>query len=246
MARIRTIKPKHVEDKELVNISLQAHLLWILMWPFSDDEGIIENDPLLIKSQVFPRRTDVRVEQVSLWLDQLVKARFIIPFDHDGIGYYIHRTFKAHQKIDKPQPSKIPSEVIRRILSEPSTNVPACIVEERKVEEGRGEEAEPPNAMVFYDAEKLILENKIWFEKICAGPGNFSTPAQAMECLKKYHLFNEEREKYPLSKKQIFAGFQRWFMNEKSFTNGNQHAKTGKGYSHKPVITGTATGAGSL
>lgn len=31
-----------------------------------------------------------------------------------------------------------------------------------------------------------------------------------------------------------------------SLNNGNQHAKTGKGYPHKPVITGTATGAGSL
>jgi hypothetical protein len=130
MARIRTIKPQHVNDKELSKLSLQAHLFWILSWCFSDDEGVIENDPLLLKSQLFPRRTDIRIEQVEQWIDQLIKARFVIPFTHDGEGYLLHRTFKIHQKIDRPQPSKIPSETIRRIIDECSTNVRPCIVEE--------------------------------------------------------------------------------------------------------------------
>src|SRR6185295_12834355 len=108
MARIRTVKPTHWNDKEQTKISLPAHLLWIGLWNFSDDEGVFENDPYLIKSQIFPRRTDIRTEQVTQWLDQLSTARFIIPFSHEGVGYYIHRTFKAHQKIDRPQPSKIP------------------------------------------------------------------------------------------------------------------------------------------
>lgn len=136
MARIRTIKPIHWSDKELSKITLPAHLLWIATWNFSDDEGVIENDPLLLKSQIFPRRTDIRTEQVKEWIDQLVKARFMIPFTHDGEGYLLHRTFKIHQKIDKPQPSKIPSEVIRRAFDECSQNVQPCIVEESNVKEG--------------------------------------------------------------------------------------------------------------
>lgn len=156
MARIRTIKPQHWSDKELSNISLQAHLLWIALWNFSDDEGVFENDVILIKSQVFPRRTDVRVEQVSQWVDQLVKARFVIPFTFNGNGYYIHRTFKAHQKIDKPQPSKIPSEVIRGVFDEQSTNVRPCIVEESIVKESKGEEDHPPdlNDQIFEPKNK--------------------------------------------------------------------------------------------
>lgn len=136
MARIRTIKPNHWNDKELSNISLHAHLLWIGTWNFSDDIGVFENDPFLLRSQIFPRRTDIRTEQVVLWLDQLVKARFIVPFTHLGIGYFIHRTFSAHQKIDRPQPSKIPDIIIRRILDECSTNVRPCIVLDSKGEEG--------------------------------------------------------------------------------------------------------------
>jgi hypothetical protein len=140
MARIRTIKPTHVNDKELANVSLQAHLLWVLSWCFSDDEGVIENDPLLLRSQIFPRRTDIRIEQVQQWIDQLIKARFVIPFDHEGQGYLLHRTFQTHQKIDRPQASKIPSEIIRRTLDECSTNVRPCIVEESRVKESKGEE----------------------------------------------------------------------------------------------------------
>lgn len=135
MPRIRTIKPQHCSDKNLPSITLQAHLLWILSWCFSDDEGVIENDPLLLKSQIFPRRTDIRVEQIQQWIDQLIKARYIIPFTHEGEGYLLHRTFKVHQKIDRPQPSKIPSNIIRRLFDEDSTTIRVCIVEESIVEE---------------------------------------------------------------------------------------------------------------
>ena len=130
MPRIRTIKPNHWTDKALTEITLHAHLLWIATWNFSDDEGIFEADPLLLRSNIFPRRTDIRTDQIAQWLDQLVKARFIIPFQFEGEGYYITRTFKTHQKIDRAQKSKIPSDVIRRVFDECSTNVRPCIVEE--------------------------------------------------------------------------------------------------------------------
>ncbi|MEO5990390.1 MAG: hypothetical protein ABIP68_02045 [Ferruginibacter sp.] len=141
MARIRTIKPQHVEDRSLATISMQAHLLWILSWCFSDDEGVLENDPLLLKSQIFPRRTDVRAEQISQWIGQLVEARYMIPFTYNGVSYLIHRTFKTHQRIDKPQTSKVPSDVIRGLIQERSENAPLCIVKESIVEESNSANA---------------------------------------------------------------------------------------------------------
>lgn len=128
MARIRTVKPTHWQDKELSKISLPAHLLWIASWNFSDDKGIFEADVLLLKAQIFPRRTDIRVDQVSQWLDQLVKARFIIPFTFEYESYYITRTFETHQRIDKPQPSKIPDEIIFKVFQEHSKNIPRTIL----------------------------------------------------------------------------------------------------------------------
>jgi hypothetical protein len=167
MPRIRTIKPTHWNDKQLAGISLSAHLLWIASWNFSDDKGIFEGDPLLLKSQIFPRRTDIRIEQISQWLDQLVTARFIIPFDYKGQGYYISRTFETHQRIDKPQPSSIPSDFIEKVFQEYSKNIPGTVTpvlesngKERKGKEtvaetpiGDGEaEASPP------DIQSLFLE----------------------------------------------------------------------------------------
>ena len=162
MPRIRTVKPDHWNDAELVNISLGAHLLWIGSWNFSDDEGIFENDPLLLKSQVFPRRTDVRLEQVSQWLDQLVKARYIIPFEYEKKGYYIHRTFKTHQKIDKPHSSKIPYKVLKTIEGY-STNVrrtfDASRVVESRVKERRVKESRVFKPPSMEEMVKYFLEH---------------------------------------------------------------------------------------
>lgn len=138
MPRIRTVKPDHWSDSELINISLGAHLLWIGSWNFSDDEGVFESDPLLIKAQVFPRRTDVRIEQISQWLDQLVKARYIVPFEYQNRGYYITRTFKTHQKIDRPHPSKIPSKILKTITGY-STKV-RRLIDASKGEDSKGKD----------------------------------------------------------------------------------------------------------
>ena len=80
MPRIRTVKPTHWTDKNLSKISFEAHLLWIATWNFSDDLGIFENDPLLLRSNIFPRRTDVKLEHITKWLLELKKYNFIIMF----------------------------------------------------------------------------------------------------------------------------------------------------------------------
>ena len=54
---------------------------------------------------------------------------------------------------------------------------------------------------------------------------------------------NEETAKN-IIKQSIRNGWRGLF--ELKDNNGNQYIKTGKNYSHKPVITGEATGAGSL
>lgn len=158
MPRIRSIKPEHWGDRELPNISLQAQLLWIGMWNFSDDKGVIENNPVKIKSDVFPRRTDIRQKQILLWLDQLVKARYIVPFEFDNVSYYLHRTFDIHQRIDKPQPSKIPDEVIKDTLDRfYSENVPGTVLSvlDRKVKESNGVDVAPAPPVL-----KKIIEKK--------------------------------------------------------------------------------------
>lgn len=193
MPRIRTVKPDHWNDKELPNISLPAHLMWIGMWNFSDDKGVIEADPLLIKSNVFPRRTDIRLKQIHLWLDQLVKARFIVPFKYANESYYVHRTFETHQRIDKPQPSKIPEQAIENALATlNSENVTGMIppVLDSKVKESSGESSPPP----------VFLKKNGRREKKCTGPPGFKEVLEVFKTSMKDHWtpikINQEAQKF--------------------------------------------------
>lgn len=193
MPRIRTIKPDHWNDRELPKISLQAHLLWIGIWNFSDDSGIIDADPLLIKSQVFPRRLDVRVEQLTQWLDQLVMARFLVPFVFNNASYYVSRTFETHQKIDRPTPSKIPKEIIRRALDEYSSKPRPCNVEESKGKESPNGLVEPeknpvPSLAPFQIFQSLAKTKKEVFEFIRDQKPDFIEPYVAL-----WNIFAEEK-----------------------------------------------------
>ncbi len=101
MARIRTIKPEMWEDEKIARLPLQANLLLIGLLNFADDSGVIKDAPLWIKSKVFPLREDVRKQDISQWIESLVKARFLVPFAYGNEGYYVIRTFQNHQLIDK-------------------------------------------------------------------------------------------------------------------------------------------------
>lgn len=168
MARIRSIKPGHCSDRELPNISFGAHLMWVLNWCFSDDLGVFENDPTLIKSNVFPRRKDVKEAHVELWLKNLSDHHFIISFEYKGSNYFINRTFEKHQKIDKPQPSNIPKDVIRRVIDEYSDRIPQLIgdrIGEDRIGEDKDRDRDrirsgkpPKSETLFRDSEFFDFE----------------------------------------------------------------------------------------
>src|SRR6478736_4238104 len=163
MARIRSIKPQHCSDRELPNISFGAHLLWVLNWCFSDDLGVFEDDPLLIKSNIFPRRKDVKEAHITYWLKSLCDFHFIIPFEYNGSKYYVNRTFSRHQKIDKPQPSPIPKDFIRGIIEEYSKKIPSLIGEDRI---RKGEEEDRRRSGRPLKTEKLFRDSEFFdFEK---------------------------------------------------------------------------------
>jgi hypothetical protein len=127
MPRIRTIKPDFWDDKKVASLDMPARLLFIGMWNFADDYGTIEADPSWIKTRIFPRDEKLRTSDVQSWLDALVKARMIEPFQYNDEAFYNIRTFKSHQRIDKPSKPSIPLEDKRRVLGESSTTAPVVL-----------------------------------------------------------------------------------------------------------------------
>ena len=63
MARKRLIDPEFWLDEEISKISDRAKLLYIGMWNFADDSGVLEDIPEKIRVQVFPYdpKTEVKI-----------------------------------------------------------------------------------------------------------------------------------------------------------------------------------------
>ena len=115
MPRIRTIVPDFWEDERFSNVSLPACLLYIGMKNFADDSGVILANETIIKSKVFPAREDIRKQQVSGWLQELIENSILVPLKYENKSYYV-MDFSS-ERIDKPQKSKIPAEVIENVLA---------------------------------------------------------------------------------------------------------------------------------
>lgn len=139
--RIRTVKPEFWTHEQLGSCDDFCRLLALALLNYADDEGYFLANPAIIRGAVFPFMDDHTKIRGSL--DELVKVGYLeIGVANDGrnIGRIIN--FRKHQKIDRPQSSKIKDSVtfdegssnIRRIVGEPSTT-------DRRWN-GRGEEQE--------------------------------------------------------------------------------------------------------
>ena len=110
---------------------------------------------------------------------------------------------------------------------------------EPEEEEGPEKEREvPPHPNLIYDAEVFLFGNEIQYEKICMAAG--TDKESAKESLRKFHLHLTEKEKYPQTRKQIFAGFEKWLLNEKKFNYGSAANKSNTANSSTKLGTSDA------
>jgi hypothetical protein len=100
MARIRTIKPEFWSSEQIVECSAIARLLFVGMWTFADDRGVIPRRPRTIKMQVFPG-DDFSIQQIEEWLNELEGHKLIGRFEHGGDEFYAITGWR-HQKIERP------------------------------------------------------------------------------------------------------------------------------------------------
>lgn len=101
MARIRSIKPKFWDDVKIGRISRDARLLYIGLWTFADDLGVVIADPVWLKSKIFPY-DKIQIQQLEAWLEMLEKTGFISLLTVKSESFYYLPTFSRHQVINKP------------------------------------------------------------------------------------------------------------------------------------------------
>ena len=118
MARNRMIKPQFWDDSKIAKISRDARLLYIGMWNFCDDLGVIRADMVWLKSKIFPF-DQMQIQQFEKICQEILRNGFISLFSYRDEEFYYLPKFSLHQKINKPnfEDVNVPKELLFRSLS---------------------------------------------------------------------------------------------------------------------------------
>lgn len=112
MPRIRTIKPEFWDDEKIALLGRDARLVYIAMWNFSDDYGVVKGASIWLKSKIFPYDT-IQTKQFDGWLLELQSHGFIVLFQVKSENYYHLPNFCRHQVINKPSQTRNPQYPIK-------------------------------------------------------------------------------------------------------------------------------------
>ena len=93
MARARNIKPGFFRNADLVELPMEARLLFIGLWTLADRAGRMEDRPKQIKMEIFPAES---VDCNSL-LDQLAATKMVARYEVDGKRFLQVVNFAKHQ-----------------------------------------------------------------------------------------------------------------------------------------------------
>jgi hypothetical protein len=103
--RTRQLRPDLWQDPAITRLGPWERLLFLGLISLADDEGRFVASPPAIHAHVFPCDSDV---QIGLWLEALRKERLIALYRVEGTVYGELRTWRRHQTIKAPRPSKLP------------------------------------------------------------------------------------------------------------------------------------------
>lgn len=156
MARIRTIKPAFFRSDDVRGLSYRARLTWIGLWTYVDDDGRGRDDARIIKGELWALEDDVTWQDVEQDLTELSRSLHVVRYEVSGRRYLHIPTWKEHQVISRPTPSKFPAPedgVIRTFpeLMESSVSTPGSLPAGSGKGTGKGNrevEEEPPQATV--------------------------------------------------------------------------------------------------
>ena len=247
MARIRTIKPEFWDDLKISKVSRDARLLYIGMWNFADDLGVIIGDSLWIKSRVFPF-DQIQIQQFDKWIQELVKSGFISLFSYQEEEFYYLPNLTRHQVINRPNLDKVnvqQSDLITIInsLNNHGTFTDASYSgEERKGEERKGEEGSdnartrelPPKHPSVEDFEK---RKKIFFDECVPFVEKYGK-----EMVRNFFDYwtepnkSHSKMKFELEKTWDLARrFSTWDRNESKFNSNGTNQGNSKTSNQRPT-----------
>lgn len=108
--RNRIVKADFWTDPELLRWPALKRFTYQGLWAIAEDSGCIEDDPFGWKVQLWPSPMDseVSVELLTAWRDELVAAKKLLPYEAEGKCYLYVRTFHDHEAPRNPQSPNLP------------------------------------------------------------------------------------------------------------------------------------------
>lgn len=107
MARIRTIKPTFFRSRAVRRLSSNdVRMVWVGLWPLSDDEGRMLDEPSMLVADLWA--LNLTVEQIEQALCELDEQGRIVRYEVGGERFMQVTNWLDHQRIQKPNASEIP------------------------------------------------------------------------------------------------------------------------------------------
>ena len=101
MSRNRMIKSEFWKDPKVGKMSAIARLLFIGMWNFADDSGIVRGDPIYLRSEIFTY-DDITKKEINNYTNELIELEVITTVKNNGETYFLIKNFLEHQVINRP------------------------------------------------------------------------------------------------------------------------------------------------
>jgi hypothetical protein len=106
--RIRTLKPEHKLHRKVGLLSDRAYRLWIGLITEADDDGRLVCEPGQLRAIVFGMQPRTLTRHVALALDEILRTGLAVRYRVNGTSYAVLPSYRDHQKINRPSPSKLP------------------------------------------------------------------------------------------------------------------------------------------
>lgn len=111
--RIRTFKPEFFSDGRVCSLPVPTRFLMLGLISIADDEGRFRAEPATIAGAIFlpelSRAPGECIANVSRDLRELVDAGILVLYEGGGEQYGALVNWTKHQRIDKPQKSRLPA-----------------------------------------------------------------------------------------------------------------------------------------
>lgn len=108
MPRKRMIAPEFFSSRTMNDLAIHTMVTFEGCWCFADDAGRFDDDEVMVKAAVWPRRKQMTETKVRADLNALAAAGVLCQYVVNGFPLMHVTAWNEHQKINHPTPSKLP------------------------------------------------------------------------------------------------------------------------------------------